>query len=117
MNHADREVSAWDLLLEDDERWIEMNAYKDNNVPNHNLNRAEYLLVFVQYYPYDPEYYIFGEMYKVEKIFPEVDKDIGCKLTLCEKYAEYRKRLIIRLKKTIGRDLYNRLYPIRSKGS
>lgn len=110
MNHADREVSAWDLLLEDDERWIEMNAYKDNNVPNHNLNRAEYLLAFAQYYPYGPEYYIFDGMYRVEKILPEVNRGIGYKLTFCDDYKEYRKRLIIRLQKPIGRDLYNRLY-------
>lgn len=109
MNNADR-VPAWDLLLEDDERWIEMNAYKDNNVPNHNLNCAEYLLAFAQYYPYGPEYYIFGGMYQVEKILPEVNKGIGYKLTLCDKYKEYRKRLIIRLQKPIGRDIYNRLY-------
>ena len=43
-----------------------MNGWKTKH-PNNNVNYSEYLIAFAQYYPYEPEYYIFGEMYKVEK--------------------------------------------------
>ena len=85
------------------------NAQKKKHA-NNNLNRADYLLAFAQYYPYGPNYYIFGGMYKVEKILPEVFNTAGYKLTLMDNFAEYRKRLIIRLEKPIGRDIYNKPY-------
>ena len=43
-------------------------------------------------------------------ITPEVFDQAGYKLTLLEDFADYRKRLIIKLSKPIGRDLYNRRY-------
>jgi len=78
--------------------------------PNHNLNNADYLLAFAQYYPYGPKYYIFGGMYKVEKLKPEVDKGYGYKLTLMDDFSDYRRRLIIKLSKPIGKATYNKLY-------
>lgn len=105
----DSSISAWDSLLDDNQEWINLNAWKKKQA-NNNLNHADYLLAFAQYYPYGPQYYIFGGMYKVEKIIPEVFNDVGYKLTLLDKYVEYRKRLIIKLDHPIGRDIYNKPY-------
>ncbi|MCG2523738.1 GIY-YIG nuclease family protein [Staphylococcus epidermidis] len=110
MNAGNVEIKAWDLLFKEDEtEWEQINAWKTKH-PNNNLNHADYLLAFAQYYPYGPEYFIFGGLYKIKKIGPEVYDEVGYELTLMEDYKEYRKRLIVKLKKTIGRDLYNRLY-------
>ena len=109
MNAGDVRYRAWDYLIngEAEEHWIEMNSWKTKQA-NNNLNRCDYLLAFAQYYPYGPEFYIFGGMYKVEKIIPEVFNTRGYKLTLLDDFAGYRKRLIIKLKKPIGRDIYNK---------
>lgn len=117
MNAADANKRAWDFLLngEDDPQWIGMNAHRRKNQNNNNLDKAEYLLAFAQYYPYGPKYYVFGGMYRVEKILPEVDDGIGYTLTLMDEFADYRKRLIIRLKEPIGRNSYNRWYNNLSK--
>lgn len=114
MNNGSPDEPAWDLLRaeEDSEnykKWLEMNAYKKRD-SNNNLNNAEYLLSFAQYYPLGPQYYIFGGMYKVEKIIPELFYGVGYNLTLLEDFKEYRKRLIIKLKKPIGNKTYNRKY-------
>ena len=110
MNAGNAEIKAWDLLFKEDEtEWEQINAWKTKH-PNNNLNHADYLLAFAQYYPYGPEYFIFGGLYKIKKIEPEVYDEVGYELTLMEDYKDYRKRLIVKLKKPIGRDLYNRLY-------
>ncbi len=109
MNPSDPNVPAFDLLMEDSQEWIEMNAWKTKQ-PNNNLNNADYLIALAQYYPYGPNYYIFGGLYKVEKMMPEIFDDIGYKLTLQSDYEEYNKRLIVKLEKPIGRDNYNRMY-------
>lgn len=109
MNAGNTALRAWDYLLDDAPEWVAMNAHKRKQA-NNNLNHADYLLAFAQYYPYGPQYYIFGGMYQVEKILPEVFDAVGYKLTLLPDYADYRKRLIIRLKKPIGRDIYNKPY-------
>lgn len=59
MNAGDVNLRAWDFLIngEDDPKWIEMNSWKTKQA-NNNLNRADYLLAFAQYYPYGPDYYI-----------------------------------------------------------
>lgn len=112
MNAGDANVPAWDLLRDDSERWIEMNAWRsEKDQANNNLNGYDYLLAFAQYYLYDDlKCYIFGGMYKVEKIQPEVKGGVGYKLTLMDEFKEYRKRLIIKLKKPIGRGIYNKPY-------
>ena len=109
MNGGDVNRRAWDFLIkgEEDSDWIEMNSWKKKH-PNNNLNRAEYLMAFAQYYPYGPEYYIFGGMYKVEKIMPEGYQQPGYKLILLPNFQDYRKRLIIKLSRPIGRDVYNK---------
>lgn len=109
MNKGDVTKPAWDLLLEDKPEWIEMNAYKTKQA-NNNLNKAKYLLTFAQYYPYGPNYYIFGGMYKVEIIDENIENDIGYNLTLMDDYKEYIKRLIIKLERPIGWDIYNKKY-------
>lgn len=109
MNPADPNLKAWDLLLEDDPEWLIMNSWKTKQ-PNNNLNHAEYLIAMAQYYPYGPEYFVFGGLYKVEKKLPEVFNDVGYELTLMKEYQEYIKRLIIKIEKPIGRDVYNRRY-------
>ena len=83
MNAGNTALRAWDYLLDDAPEWVAMNAHKRKQA-NNNLNHADYLLAFAQYY--------------------------GYKLTLLPDYADYRKRLIIRLKKPIGRDIYNKPY-------
>jgi hypothetical protein len=47
-------AEAWDLLLADDpEDWLNMNRHRERH-QNNNLDRAQYLLSFAQYYPYGP---------------------------------------------------------------
>lgn len=111
MGAGSKDDPAWDYLIKGEENsgWIGMNAWKTKH-PNNNLNRCDYLLAFAQYYPYGPNFYIFGGMYKVEKVIPEVFDQVGYKLTLMDNFSDYRKRLIIRLAKPIGRDIYNKPY-------
>lgn len=109
MNAGDVNKRAWDMLLEDDTEWLNMNRWKTKH-PNNNLNYAEYLIALAQYYPYGPQYFIFGGLFKVEKMMPEIYDAPGYNLTLMEDYREYIKRLIIKIDKPIGRDLYNRKY-------
>lgn len=109
MNAGNTAHRAWDYLMEDSPEWVAMNAHKKRQA-NNNLNHADYLLAFAQYYPYGPQYYIFGGMYRVEKILPEVFDAVGYNLSLLPDYSDYRKRLIIRLDHPIGRDIYNKPY-------
>lgn len=111
MNAGDVNLRAWDYLVngEEDTDWIQMNSWKTKHA-NNNLNNAEYLMAFAQYYPYGPDYYIFGGMYKVEKIIPEVFNQPGYKLTLLPNFEDYRKRLIIKLSRPIGRNIYNKTF-------
>ena len=109
MNAGNTNFPAWDYLRDDNLEWINMNAFKTKQA-NNNLNHADYLLAFAQYYPYGTNYFIFGGMYKVEKIIPEVFGQVGYKLTLMDNYIDYRKRLIIKPERPIGRDVYNKPY-------
>ena len=117
-NMNDGESPAWDLLRADDdteeyERWIAMNAWKNlKGQANNNLNNAEYLLAFAQYYPLGPTYFVFGGMYKVEQLDTSsaTENCVGYKLTLVDDFKEYRKRLIVKLDRTIKRDIYNKPY-------
>lgn len=109
MNAGNPDMRAWDLLLEDSPEWKNMNAYKSRQ-PSNNLGNAQYLIAFAQYYPYGPNYYIFGGIYKIEKIIPELFNTVGYNLVLTDFYKDYIKRLIIKLKKPIGRDIYLRKY-------
>ena len=81
MNAGDKNLPALDFLLSDSDRWMEMNCWKSKQA-NNNYSDAEYVLSFAQYYPYGSNYYMFGGLYKIEKIIPEVYDQIGYKLTL-----------------------------------
>ena len=109
MNEANVTKRALDNLLENEPRWIEMNAHRKKQSSN-DLDKAEYLLAFAQYYPYGTDYYMFGGLYKVEKILPEVNDGIGYNLTLLPEYEAYRKRLIIKCENSVGRDTYCRWF-------
>ncbi|WP_436955526.1 GIY-YIG nuclease family protein [Staphylococcus sp. AS1337] len=109
MNSGDVNVKAWDLLLRDSPEWIKINAWKKKQT-NNNFGNAKYVISLAQYYPYGPEYFVFGGLYHIKKKEPEVFDKEGYELTLMDDYKEYRKRLIIKIKKPIGRDVYNRLY-------
>lgn len=49
MNAGNTALRAWDYLLDDAPEWIAMNAHKRKQA-NNNLNHADYLLAFAQYY-------------------------------------------------------------------
>lgn len=101
---------AWDLMLADDqEPWLDMNRHREKH-QNNNLDRAEYLLSFAQYYPYGPQYFIFGGFFEVAVTIPKVIAGPGYELTRLPLYQEYVKRLIIKLERPVGRDLYLRWY-------
>lgn len=102
MNPGRSEVRAWDLLRDDDPEWLWMNAWRAKGNSNNNLERATYLLSFAQYYPYGPEYYIFGGLYRVSVEDPNAYDTPGYTLSLEDRYQEYIKRLIIKLKKPVG---------------
>ncbi len=108
MNPDDRTIPAWDLLRKDDDRWLEMNEWKAFRNANNNLEDADYLLAFAQYYPYGSNYYIFGGFYEVvEK--RDTKNGRGYTLKLLDKFSEYRKRLIVKLNKPVGQS-YNLYY-------
>ena len=109
MNAGNTDYPAWDYLYADDPEWLNMNSWRTEQ-NNNNYGNAEYVLSFAQYYIYGTEFYVFGGMYRIETIKPSVYDGVGYKLTLMDDYTEYRKRLIIKLKKSIGRNSYNRLY-------
>lgn len=106
---------AWDNLQinEDssiDDEWIRMNAHRSKKTASNDLDKAKYLLSFAQYYPLGPNYYIFGGLYKVKQKKPQVVEGFGYDLELQDDFCEYRKRLVIKLSKPIGRDIYTRWY-------
>lgn len=103
-------MPAWDLLLDDSDRWLEMNEWRSKKGSNHNLDKADYLIALAQYYPYGSNYYIFGGMYRVNKIQPEINDGRGYRLQLMDDYSKYRKRLIIKLKEPIRHTTYTQWY-------
>ena len=103
-------AAAWDLLLaEDSEEWLNMSRHRERH-QNNNLDHAEYLLAFAQYYPYGPQYFIFGGFFRVRPMAPEIIGGPGYELELLDQYSEYIKRLIVKLEQPVGRDLYLRWY-------
>jgi hypothetical protein len=63
-------AAAYDLLLADDpEPWLAMTRYRSRQ-QNNNMGRAEYVLTFAQYYPYGPEYFMFGASSASSRRFP-----------------------------------------------
>lgn len=107
MNAGNKNLPALDLLLNDDYRWIEMNSWKTKQA-NNNYAAAEYVLTFAQYYPFGSNYYMFGGLYKIEKILPEKFDEVGYNLVPQNEFKEYIKRLIIKLEKPLSREIYNK---------
>src|SRR5690606_25408408 len=90
-------AAAWDLLMDEDpEEWLNMSRHRERH-QNNNLDRAEYLLAFAQYYPYGPQYFIFGGYFRVRPVVPEIIGGAGYHLELLDQYSEYIKRLIVKL--------------------
>lgn len=103
-------AAAWDLLLADDpEDWLNMTRHREVQ-QNNNMGRAEYVLAFAQYYPYGPQYFIFGGFFRVRPVAPALFRGPGYDLELLDRYSEFIKRLIIKLEQPVGRDLYLRNY-------
>lgn len=49
MNAGDTHVKAWDLLLDDSEEWIRINAWRSKKAKSNSFSDAEYVLSFAQY--------------------------------------------------------------------
>lgn len=103
-------AAAWDLLLADDpEEWLDMTRHRELH-QNNNMGHAKYVLAFAQYYPYGPQFFIFGGFFRVRPVTPTLIGGSGYELELLNQYSEYIKRLIIKLEQPVGRDLYLRWY-------
>ena len=83
-----------------------MNSWKTKQA--NNYADAEYVLTFAQYYPYGNNYYMFGGLYKIEKIMSETYNEVGYNLILQNEFKDYIKRLIIKLDRPIAREIYNK---------
>ena len=103
-------AAAWDLLqAEDPKEWLNMTRHREVH-QNNNMGHAKYVLTFAQYYPYGPQYFIFGGLFRVEPIVPALIGGSGYALEPLELHSDYIKRLIIKLERPVGRDLYLRWY-------
>lgn len=103
-------AAAWDLLqAEDPQEWLNMTRHREVH-QNNNMGHAKYVLTFAQYYPYGPQYFIFGGLFRVEPLVPALIGGSGYELESLELHADYIKRLIIKLERPVGRDLYLRWY-------
>lgn len=100
-DHSKIARGALDVLCRDNKEWLGMNRWRTVHA-NHNLDNADYLIAFAQYPLYGNEYYVFGGLFRVEKIEPEVTDHYGYKLTLMDEYKEYIKRLIVKVKEPVG---------------
>ena len=100
---------AWDLLMDDHEEWLNMSRWRTKQT-NNNLGNSRYLLAWAQYYPYGPQYFIFGGFFKVTPIVPAAINAYGYELEALPLHSEFIKRLIIKLERPIGRNVYLRKY-------
>lgn len=113
MNAGDPTKRAYDLLVDNDDEWLNMNEWRTKQT-NNNLGAAKYLITMAQYYHYGVEYFVFAGLYEVHENpeITEIPKEgiRGYKLIPTGLFKEYEKRLIIKLNKPIGRDTYTRMY-------
>lgn len=100
---------AWDFLLDDPDAWLNMSRWRTEQA-NNNMGNARHLLSFAQYYPYGPQYFIFGGAFEVHTIKPDRIDDYGYDLTPLPLHTDYIKRLIIKLERPLGRNVYLRRY-------
>ena len=104
-------ANAWDLMTGDEpDHWLDMNRHREKHNPSNNMGSAEYLLAFAQYYPYGPQYFIFGGSFHVTAAVPEVLGGAGYDLKPLDLHSEYIQRLIIKLQVPVGRNVYLRKY-------
>lgn len=109
MRAGDGGGEAWDFLMDDHEQWLNLSRWRAKQT-NNNMGSSRYLLSFAQYYPYGPQYFIFGGAFEVRAIKPDRIDDLGYDLTPLPLHAEYIKRLILKLETPIGRRVYLRRY-------
>ncbi len=109
MRSGDGSGEAWDFLMDDHERWLNFGRWRTKQT-NNNMGGARYLLSFAQYYPYGPQYFIFGGAYEVTEIKPDRFDDHGYDVTPLPLHEDFIKRLIIKLETPIGRTPYLRHY-------
>ncbi|WP_217181069.1 GIY-YIG nuclease family protein [Streptomyces sp. AC495_CC817] len=109
MRAGDGSGEAWDFLMDDHEHWLRLNQWRTKQT-NNNMGGARHLLAFAQYYPYGPQYFIFGGAFEVREVTPARFDDLGYELTPLPLHADYIKRLIIKLERPIGRAPYLRHY-------
>jgi hypothetical protein len=109
MRSGDGSGEAWDFLMDDHERWLNFGRWRTKQT-NNNMGSARYLLSFAQYYPYGPQYFIFGGAYEVTEIKPDRFDDHGYEVTPLPLHEDFIKRLIIKLETPIGRTPYLRHY-------
>jgi hypothetical protein len=109
MRAGDGSGEAWDFLMDDHERWLNFGRWRTKQT-NNNMGGARYLLAFAQYYPYGPQYFMFGGAFEVTEIKPDRFDDHGYELTPLPLHEEFIKRLIVKLDRPIGRTPYLRHY-------
>lgn len=99
------EKDTTQYLFEDDESkesvWTILNSWRGNSKNKETsslLDYCDYLITFSQYNLYGSDFYIFGGIYEIKKIFPEKYGKNGYDIKLLKDYKEYRKRLIVKFK-------------------
>lgn len=100
---------AWDLLVDDEPEWLNLSRWRATNA-NNNMGDARYVLAWAQYYPYGPNFFIFGGFFRVTPVMPAVIDGHGYDLELQDQHSAYIKRLIVKLDKPLGRQVYLRRY-------
>lgn len=109
MRSGDGSGEALDFLMDDHERWLNFGRWRTRQT-NNNMGGARYLLSFAQYYPYGPQFFMFGGAFEVTEIKPDRFDDHGYELTPLPLHEEFIKRLIVKLDRPIGRTPYLRHY-------
>ncbi|MEV8172669.1 GIY-YIG nuclease family protein [Microbacterium sp. NPDC077486] len=109
MRAGDGSGEAWDFLMDDHDHWLRLNQWRTKQA-NNNMGGARFLLAFAQYYPYGPQYFMFGGAFEVREIKPVRFDDLGYELIPSALHEDYVKRLIVKLDATIGRAPYLRHY-------
>ncbi|MEV7618912.1 GIY-YIG nuclease family protein [Microbacterium sp. NPDC089321] len=95
--------------MDDHDHWLRLNQWRTKQT-NNNMGGARFLLAFAQYYPYGPQYFMFGGAFEVREIKPDRFDDLGYELIPSPLHEDYVKRLIVKLDTNIGRAPYLRHY-------
>lgn len=96
--------TPYECLIEDDIDWQNLNNYRNKEgEKSSRLDGYDYLISFAQYNIYGREFFVFGGIYKVKLAKLGHYGIGGYDITLLPEFKEYRKRLIIKLDKKLGR--------------